>query len=125
MREPTTTRAPPVAHGGIDAKIGAKKTDTKKRRPVTTAVIPVLPPSIQVAIGISFIQFRNERNAPAIPVADSMNAVTGLVPTRAPMEMENASTQYAIVEFSKSSVTGSLKPANLAIEYRVPVVSIR
>lgn len=53
-----------------------------------------------------------------------MKAVTGLVPRRAPMEIENASTQYAIVEFSKSSVSGSLKPANLAIEYKVPVVSV-
>jgi len=46
MREPTITRAPPVAHGGIEAKMGAKNTDTKKSRPVTTAVIPVLPPSV-------------------------------------------------------------------------------
>ena len=41
------------------------------------------------------------------------------------MEIENASTQYAIVEFSKSRVTGSRSPANLAIEYRVPVVSTK
>lgn len=47
MREPTTTRAPPVAQGGIDAKMGAKKTETKKRSPVTIAVIPVLPPSVR------------------------------------------------------------------------------
>jgi hypothetical protein len=45
MREPTMTRAPPVAHGGMEAKIGAKKTETKKANPVTQAVIPVLPPS--------------------------------------------------------------------------------
>lgn len=53
---------------------------------------------------------------PAIPVALSMNAVTGLVPTSAPMEIEKASTQYAIVEFSKSRVTGSRRPANLTME---------
>lgn len=52
-----------------------------------------------------------------------MNAVTGLVPINAPIEIENASTQYAIVLLSKSIVTGSLKPANFAIEYKVPVVS--
>ena len=40
------TSAPPVAHPGIEAKIGAKKTDTKKASPVTMAVIPVLPPSV-------------------------------------------------------------------------------
>jgi hypothetical protein len=45
MRVPTMTSAPPVAHDGIDAKIGAKNTETKKARPVTIAVIPVLPPS--------------------------------------------------------------------------------
>jgi hypothetical protein len=56
---------------------------------------------------------------PLIPVALSMYAVTGLVPSKAPIEIENASTQYAMVEFSKSNVTGSRSPANLAIEYRV------
>lgn len=35
----------PVAHGGIDAKIGAKKIEMKKHRPVTIAVRPVAPPS--------------------------------------------------------------------------------
>jgi hypothetical protein len=35
------------------------------------------------------------------------------------MLIENASTQYAIVEFSKSNVTGSRRLANLAIEYSV------
>jgi len=39
------TRAPPVAQGGMEANIGAKKIDTKNRRPVTTAVMPVFPPS--------------------------------------------------------------------------------
>ena len=68
------TNAPPVAQGGIEAKIGAKKTETKNARPTTIAVIPVLPPS-------------------AIPVALSMKAVTGLVPMRAPMLIEKASTQ--------------------------------
>ena len=50
-------RVQPVAHGGIDAKIGAKNIDKRKHNPVTTAVSPVLPPS-------------------AIPAPDSMNAVT-------------------------------------------------
>ena len=35
------------------------------------------------------------------------------------MLIQKASTQYAIVEFSKSNVTGSRKPANFAIEYSV------
>jgi len=46
-----------VAHGGIDAKMGAKNIEKRKHNPVTTAVSPVLPPS-------------------AIPAPDSMNAVT-------------------------------------------------
>lgn len=46
MREPTIIKAPPVAHPGIDAKIGAKKMETKNARPTTIAVIPVLPPSV-------------------------------------------------------------------------------
>ena len=96
INDPTITNAPPVAHAGIDAKIGAKNTDTKNANPVVIAVSPVLPPS-------------------EIPVALSMNAVTGDVPMSAPMLMLNASTQYAIVEFSKSSVTGSRRPANLAM----------
>ena len=81
----------------MDAKIGAKKMQMKNMMPVTMAVMPVRPPS-------------------AIPVADSMKAVTGEVPISAPIEMEKASTQYAIVEFSKSSVTGSRRPANFAME---------
>lgn len=68
------TNAPPVAQAGIDAKIGAKKTEMKNAIPVTMAVIPVLPPS-------------------EIPVALSMKAVTGLVPMSAPMLIEKASTQ--------------------------------
>ena len=45
INDPTMTSAPPVAHGGIEAKIGAKNTETKNINPVTTAVIPVFPPS--------------------------------------------------------------------------------
>jgi len=59
------------------------------------------------------------RYAPAMPVADSMYAVTGEVPRRDPIVIETASTQYANVDPSKSSVTGSRRPANFAMEYRV------
>jgi hypothetical protein len=48
MSVPTITRAPPVAQGGMLAKMGAKKTETKKARPVVTAVIPVFPPSVNL-----------------------------------------------------------------------------
>jgi len=34
-----------VAQGGILAKIGAKKIESKKQRPVVIEVSPVLPPS--------------------------------------------------------------------------------
>lgn len=68
------TSVQPVAHGGIDAKIGAKKMQMRKQTPVVMAVRPVFPPS-------------------AIPAPDSMNAVTGDVPKRAPMDMQNESVQ--------------------------------
>ena len=42
------TRALPVAQGGMEANIGAKKMDTKNIRPVTIAAIPVFPPSANV-----------------------------------------------------------------------------
>lgn len=38
---PTKMSAPPVAQGGIDAKIGAKNKEMKKQIPVTMAVSPV------------------------------------------------------------------------------------
>lgn len=64
----------PVAHGGIEAKMGAKKMEMMKQTPVVIAVRPVLPPS-------------------ATPAPDSMNAVTGDVPIKAPSEIERASTE--------------------------------
>jgi hypothetical protein len=45
MSDPTITRQPPVAQGGIEAKSGAKNTEMKNAKPVDMAVIPVLPPS--------------------------------------------------------------------------------
>ncbi len=59
-----------MAHGGMEAKMGAKKMEMKKQTPVVMAVSPVFPPSL-------------------IPAPDSMKAVTGGVPKRAPMEMRN------------------------------------
>ena len=64
----------PVAQGGIEANIGAKNMETKKHRPHVMAVSPVFPPS-------------------AIPAPDSMKAVTGEQPKRAPIEIQNASIQ--------------------------------
>ena len=56
------------------------------------------------------------RYMPQNPDLLATKAVTGDVPMSAPMLMQNASTQYAIVEFSKSRVMGSRRPANLAME---------
>ena len=70
----TKTSVLPVAHGGMDARIGAKKIDIKKQVPVVMAVIPVLPPSV-------------------IPAADSMKAVTGDEPKSDPTEIEKASVE--------------------------------
>jgi hypothetical protein len=73
--DPTRINTQPVAHGGIEAKMGAKKMEMKKQIPDTIAVRPVLPPS-------------------EIPAPDSMKAVTGGVPSRAPIEMLRESTMY-------------------------------
>lgn len=97
MRHPTRTSVHPVAQGGIDAKIGAKKMDIRKQRPVIMAVRPVRPPSV-------------------MPAPDSMNAVTGEQPRRDEMEMTMASQQYAIVECGKSPVFASATPEKRAIE---------
>ena len=64
----------PVAQGGMEAKIGAKKREVRKQIPVVMAVRPVQPPSV-------------------MPAPDSMNAVTGEQPKREPMEMDIASVQ--------------------------------
>jgi hypothetical protein len=58
----------PVAQGGMDAKIGAKKREIRKQTPVVIAVRPVRPPSV-------------------IPAPDSMKAVTGEQPKSEPIEM--------------------------------------
>lgn len=114
----TRIRVQPVAHGGIDAKIGAKKMDTKKHNPVTMAVNPVRPPS-------------------AIPAPLSMKAVTGEHPNSEPMEIHPASMQYATVDRGKSpsfpfsrcflaarSFFCCTRPQNRAIEYNVAVQSM-
>ena len=64
----------PVAHGGIDAKMGAKNMEMRKQTPQVIAVKPVLPPS-------------------ATPAPDSMKAVTGEQPSSEPTEMQKASVQ--------------------------------
>jgi hypothetical protein len=58
----------------MDAKTGAKKTATKKQRPVAMAVSPVRPPCM-------------------IPEALSINAVTGEHPRNEPIDMKAASVQ--------------------------------
>lgn len=45
ISDPTIIRTVPVAYGGMEAKIGAKKIAMKKQRPVTIDVSPVAPPS--------------------------------------------------------------------------------
>lgn len=64
-----------MAHGGIEAKMGAKKIEMKKQNPVTIAVKPVLPPS-------------------EIPAPDSMNAVTGDKPRSEPIEIPKAAEKH-------------------------------
>jgi hypothetical protein len=94
--QPTKISVQPVAHGGMDAKIGEKKMEIKKQIPVVIAVRPVFPPS-------------------AIPAPLSINAVTGEQPNKAPIDMLIASVQYAIVDLGKEPVSGSTTPENLAM----------
>lgn len=94
-----------MAQGGIDAKIGEKKIETRKQNPATMAVRPVRPPS-------------------AIPAPLSMNAVTGEQPSKDPRVMQVASVQYARVDLGKSPPFGSTTPQNRAIEYSVAVASM-
>ena len=84
--------------------MGAKKSEIRKQKPVVIAVNPVLPPS-------------------AMPAPDSTNVVTGDTPNSEPIEIQNASVQYAIVERGKELFLTSTTPANRAIEYNVPVLS--
>lgn len=60
--------------------------EMRKHIPQVIAVRPVFPPS-------------------AMPAPDSMKAVTGEVPNSAPIEIQNASVQYARVERGKSPVS--------------------
>lgn len=76
--EPTIMRVQPVAQGGIDAKIGAKKMDMKKHKPVVIAVIPVFPPS-------------------EMPAPDSIKAVTGERPKREPIEIPKATEKTLLI----------------------------
>lgn len=105
IMHPTRMRVHPVAHGGMEANIGAKKIDTRKQTPVVIAVRPVRPPSV-------------------IPAPDSTKHVTGEQPTREPMEIMTASVQYARVERGKSPVSRSTTPEKRAIEYKVADASI-
>lgn len=54
-----------------------------------------------------------------------MYVATGEVPRREPIVAMIPSTQYAAVDPSKSIVTGSRKPANSAMEYKVLFRAVR
>lgn len=120
IRLPTITSAPPVAHGGMEAKIGAKKIEMNIMSPTVIPVIPVLPPSVMNCQNWGILTKKRE-DSPEIPVALSIYAVVGEQPSREPMDIQIASMQYASVECSKSIVTGSQRPANFAMEYIVLV----
>ncbi|KAL0910805.1 hypothetical protein M5K25_018894 [Dendrobium thyrsiflorum] len=93
---PTTIRAGPTAHGGIDASNGVKNSERIKYAAAVSAVSPVLPPS-------------------RIPVDDSINAVTGDVPSNEPATIAVASDMKAKYCPSNSPFS-STNPANRAME---------
>lgn len=94
-----------MAQGGMEANMGAKKTETRKHSPVTIAVSPVLPPS-------------------AMPAPLSMKAVTGEQPSSDPIEIHAASVQYATVDRGKSPSPLRVLLQKRAMEYNVAVQSI-
>ena len=63
-----------VAHGGMDAKIGAKKMEMKNEIPVKMAVKPVLPPS-------------------EMPAPLSIYAMTSRDPKREPIDIQQQGMQ--------------------------------
>src|SRR5258708_10106703 len=84
IRDPTIVNAPPVAHGGNEEKMGAKKIEMKNMIPVVIAVNPVLPPSTATISKVIYSRCLVDGLVPLIPVADSMHTLTGLVPNREP-----------------------------------------
>ena len=99
IRNPTKIRAGAVANEGIAVKIGAKRTETRNRRPVTRAVSPVRPPT-------------------ATPAEDSTNVVTVEVPRTAPDVVPIASARRAgfilgSLPFSSSILALALTPISV------------
>ena len=103
IRNPTITSAGAVAKLGMARKIGEKNSASRKKRPDTTAVRPVRPPS-------------------AIPELDSTKVVMVEVPRQAPtmVPMESASSAPLI---SGSLPSSSSMSALEAQPIRVPSVS--
>jgi hypothetical protein len=97
IMQPTMTNVQPVAHGGIDASIGAKNREIRKQNPVTMADSPVRPPC-------------------AIPDPDSTNAVIGARPRSDPTDIKNASVLYATVLRGNSQVASLTTPQKRAME---------
>ena len=91
IKTPTRINGGPTAHAGIEASNGVKKNAKKKYAATVNAVIPVLPPS-------------------RIPVEDSINAVTGEVPSKDPTTIDVASDMNAKYCPSKPPLS-SVKPA--------------
>mmetsp|Transcript_3761 Transcript_3761/g.7476 ORF Transcript_3761/g.7476 Transcript_3761/m.7476 type:complete len:211 (-) Transcript_3761:974-1606(-) len=103
MRQPTITKAPPVAQGGMEAIIGAKKILSKKKIPQNTAVMPVREPV-------------------STPAALSMYEVTGLRPKKEPAMVAQASAAKARRDRGKSPFSSAI-PMAITKARRVPLVS--
>ena len=88
INAPTTINAPPVAHGGIDAMIGAQKILKKKYIPMMTAVKPVRAPA-------------------STPDPDSIYDVTGVKLNILPNSVANASAENANRERGKSPLAST------------------
>ena len=94
------TRAPPLAHGGMLAIIGAKKSEKKKKMPHKTAVRPVRDPA-------------------STPIPLSRKEVTGESPNKEPNILANASAAKACLLFGKFPFS-STYPMDETSAKRVP-----
>ncbi len=89
MENPTKIRATPVTEVGIMRKRGERKTQTKNRMLVTTAVRPVRPPA-------------------STPMVDSMNVEIVVQPVAEPTTVPTASTRNGFFNVGKFPSSSSI-----------------
>ena len=95
------TSAPPVAQEGMDAKMGAKKTEMKNMKPVVIAVMPVRPPSAVMHSCSRGQQMRQE--SAGRPLTATISFHGGWLPAAAPA-FAFVAVAFLVVDFGFASV---------------------